>query len=607
MAQPHSIERDPPTKGHVTTTLTSTQVTKAARYTLMSMSSQSIGRLALRYRHIGFTDVDGSASAGRPLPIAYATAKECRYGPRFAIMDRFSQAFVVAHETFHHALAHIQHGAVLYKREPKRFSFKIFNIACDAIINYACDKLPEPKETGGPNIPYGVKRCQELGIVNWDDICREMRQMTTKHGIELSPVFEMTPNKLTSVQIYHSMMRVIREVADARRQGRRKKGWDDLLASIAELVRVAAADHNTIFVAAPVELGTTDLYDSLADISRTFRSSAEPQDREDTREIPQDDWTALLVQIADLVQIAKDNAAHVFTDEPRRRAAALWNELARVANVFQPKDDKDDEDEPDDEQSIIDDLADELNAHDDLREAIEQAAVQPEDKLIGEARRAEEGLRRMQAGAGKDDALLQVSATSTLTRTPWQHAVRRMMNSALVSKISIDPLRPSRRTVSAMYEATRPGRPSQTTVVSFTPRVRRHIEAKRCVVILDTSGSMFADRKLMETCIREIWTICKRVNTVLTVIFADAGVAEVIEIGEAYQLIHTLVPKGGGGTDFRPALAKAEEFNPDLTIYLTDLCGTFPEKAPRKPVIWAYPPEFQDQPTPFGQRLQLAA
>ena len=46
--------------------------------------------------------------------------------------------------------------------------------------------------------------------------------------------------------------------------------------------------------------------------------------------------------------------------------------------------------------------------------------------------------------------------------------------------------------------------------------------------------------------------------------------------------------KGGGGTDFRPAIAEAAKWNPDLLIYLTDLEGDAGDE-PAFPVLWAVP------------------
>src|SRR5690606_41454383 len=97
------------------------------------------GQFALRYEHEERSDTKA---------IAHATDAKCVYGPKFDEMDRFSQTFVVAHETLHHVLGHIPRGAILYKREKGRFSFKVFNIACDAGINWILDNLPDVDKTG---------------------------------------------------------------------------------------------------------------------------------------------------------------------------------------------------------------------------------------------------------------------------------------------------------------------------------------------------------------------------------------------------------------------------------------------------------------------------
>ena len=46
---------------------------------------------------------------------------------------------------------------------------------------------------------------------------------------------------------------------------------------------------------------------------------------------------------------------------------------------------------------------------------------------------------------------------------------------------------------------------------------------------------------------------------------------------------------GGGGTDFRPVFEAIEKSGiiPDVLVYFTDGYGTFPDKEPSYPVIWA--------------------
>lgn len=608
MATPHSIEKNPQKPAAANDgapKMSLKDITKAARYTLISMHTQSIGRLAMQYSHVGTTD---------ERYIAYATEKKCVYGMRFALMDRFSQAFVMAHETFHHVLGHIPMGAILYKREPKRFSFKIFNIACDAIINHVCSKIGGPEKSASA-VRCGVRRCQELGIVNWEDIQREMKEMSLKNGTEIDPVFEMEIQKLNSQRIYHAMMAVIRRRADKMREEKKKQEWEDLLGSIKQLVVIAVNDPSVVFVNLPIELGANDLYDALADLQRTYTASQEPGDLPDAKAATEDQWQSLWIKTLDLVVKAKEDPTHKFTAEPVRRARELWNDLVRINNAFNPSKSGGGDDEGEgegggggssDENSIIDRLARDLNAHDDLREAIEKAAESGEGELLDEFHRSEESLKRAQAGAGKGDAILECAPPDGLTRTPWTRALRRMLNSALVQRISVDVTKPSRRTIAAGFDAfMRAQNGSEDEIIHYLPRVTRQAPAKRLVMIWDTSGSMFADREMMTRVMRETVTTCKRVNAILTIIQADAAISQEISVGEAYEMIRTIQPKGGGGTDFRPAIARAVELRPDAIIYLTDLMGTFPAKAPKIPLIWAYPSEFSGVKTPWGQRLEL--
>jgi predicted metal-dependent peptidase len=59
---------------------------------------------------------------------------------------------------------------------------------------------------------------------------------------------------------------------------------------------------------------------------------------------------------------------------------------------------------------------------------------------------------------------------------------------------------------------------------------------------------------------------------------------------------------GGGGTDFRPAIAEAAKWRPDLLIYLTDLGGDAGEE-PKFPVLWVVPEGKSD--APWGKVVEL--
>jgi predicted metal-dependent peptidase len=105
-------------------------------------------------------------------------------------------------------------------------------------------------------------------------------------------------------------------------------------------------------------------------------------------------------------------------------------------------------------------------------------------------------------------------------------------------------------------------------------------------VCVDTSGSI--DEVLLAQFGKEIDAIASEVQPAyVDVIYCDAEVnrTERFERGDAI----TLQACGGGGTDFRPAFAHVDTLDtpPAVTIYLTDLMGTFPDHAPEYPVIWA--------------------
>lgn len=124
------------------------------------------------------------------------------------------------------------------------------------------------------------------------------------------------------------------------------------------------------------------------------------------------------------------------------------------------------------------------------------------------------------------------------------------------------------------------------------------------VVAIDTSGSIYADPSLLKRFFTEMRGILDEVKPRrLLVMWIDAAVHAVDEVEEASDLT-SLTPKGGGGTDFRPAfdwIAK-EQLEPDALIYLTDGYGSFPSSAPSYPTLWGnISPELKDTHYPFGE------
>jgi hypothetical protein len=131
------------------------------------------------------------------------------------------------------------------------------------------------------------------------------------------------------------------------------------------------------------------------------------------------------------------------------------------------------------------------------------------------------------------------------------------------------------------------------------------------VCAIDTSGSI--DRALASRFLAEVHALRCSAQCRLHVVQCDAGITDhrVYEGWEAPPRHDGGEKfKGGGGTDFRPVfdlVARTiipSEGPPDLLAYMTDAIGTFPEKAPRWPVVWLLP-EGSRAPTPFGMRIEV--
>jgi predicted metal-dependent peptidase len=126
-------------------------------------------------------------------------------------------------------------------------------------------------------------------------------------------------------------------------------------------------------------------------------------------------------------------------------------------------------------------------------------------------------------------------------------------------------------------------------------------EAKILVVVIDTSGSI--SKKLLMAFASEIKGVMELADKTI-VITADAAVHEVVEVSKFDDLLAAVKFRGGGGTDFRPAFATVKKMgiDPELFIYFTDAYGTFPEKRPDFPVIWALTKQHGETP-PWGEAV----
>ncbi len=122
-------------------------------------------------------------------------------------------------------------------------------------------------------------------------------------------------------------------------------------------------------------------------------------------------------------------------------------------------------------------------------------------------------------------------------------------------------------------------------------------------VAVDCSGSV-SERQLglFQEEIRSI--LAGQRPRLVHVLYFDTAVQkfETYQAGEPISL----APIGGGGTDFRPCFDWLSERGivPQTLVFLTDLCGTFPDEAAPYPVVWA---STERRRVPFGQVVSMEA
>jgi predicted metal-dependent peptidase len=130
--------------------------------------------------------------------------------------------------------------------------------------------------------------------------------------------------------------------------------------------------------------------------------------------------------------------------------------------------------------------------------------------------------------------------------------------------------------------------------VQGLPGWSREIESN-IVIVLDTSGSVTGP--ILSAFAAECRSITALNGVSAVIMSADAKVHQVIQPGESFPTEF----KGGGGTNFVPALKAAEEYEPNCVIYLTDGDGAYP-KSSQYPVLWAL---TKPRTVPFGEKILL--
>jgi len=127
------------------------------------------------------------------------------------------------------------------------------------------------------------------------------------------------------------------------------------------------------------------------------------------------------------------------------------------------------------------------------------------------------------------------------------------------------------------------------------------------VCAMDTSGSI--SEEMLAQPIAEVTAICRDLKPEkIYQLWVDAAVAHVQTMEPGMPL--SPEPRGGGGTDFRPAFDWTEENTQPgevaLLIYFTDLCADYGcLEAPPYPVIWVCMPGGNPVDPPFGKVIRF--
>ena len=181
--------------------------------------------------------------------------------------------------------------------------------------------------------------------------------------------------------------------------------------------------------------------------------------------------------------------------------------------------------------------------------------------------------------------------------TPWEQIFRSVVQTAFQEATQKNYSRPNRRWLALERDYK-----SEAGVnLPFAPESSKK-RGTRLAVALDTSGSI--DGELLGRFLAEIAALCSFNQRNLVLLIGDAAVHQITEIDwrDTSVELSRIKYTGGGGTDFRPLIKAAAEFNPDALVYLTDLYGEAGDK-PDFPVIWATHGVAGN--APWGEQIKL--
>jgi predicted metal-dependent peptidase len=188
--------------------------------------------------------------------------------------------------------------------------------------------------------------------------------------------------------------------------------------------------------------------------------------------------------------------------------------------------------------------------------------------------------------AGKSPAgLARTLEGAAEAAVDWRELLRRLWSDTIPADSSW--MRPNRRHIWAGL---------------YLPGVVREGVGEIAIAV-DCSGSVCGRQlRLFEAEIRSILEGQRPERVHVLYFDTEVQKAETYFAGESVHLI----PVGGGGTDFGPCFDWLEEhgIRPQTLVFLTDLCGTFPDSEPGYPVLWA---STERRQAPFGSVIPMHA
>ena len=186
-------------------------------------------------------------------------------------------------------------------------------------------------------------------------------------------------------------------------------------------------------------------------------------------------------------------------------------------------------------------------------------------------------------------------------QVPWEMLLRRLVMRALLHRPALPPVRPSRRWLALAGQALQKNAP----LPPWQPAPAARGAAPTLLVALDCSGSIPIGT--IRRFLSETGSMARRMHADLTLLIFDEDIRAETPLAPAQwrQTLASLELPEGGGTDFRPVLARACALRPSMLVILSDLDGPTAPGPPPCPVLWASP-DPEPRKMPFGRVLSLA-